>query len=420
MALSLLIVGMVLSGPTVRRESMDSIGAAIEPDAQVEMAPFGGEDSAVLSNLSRGESLDQSIQGKGRQSQSSQGVNLKFGGGSHDDGKTNVETGRNTGAAYSLRPEVVKSEACTQKACHDCREMETCWHGVDAKSLKEAAVAGSWKSTGRWGQKVHVGAKAEVPEGSKETQYGGLALTLPVGSDKRYTFYTAEVYASCPSTGGSQKWKLNIEELTNGKLQIYTDLKTKGQLERMVGADGNDVTFTVPVPGRQSWWDRSRRRRTTAKLILPKTLELPMDGKEEVRIRLAFYLDDRSKETKALCTLSASAVSPHVDQCMIVKECLDELGDGSEAGFKIRNVNEYQLDCLEATPLDEDLEAKCKKWNICMDHSEKKKPLVAFLRAALQKRKDNRGKKRGKPCSHCCKCHAIGFYQPRKSHHWIL
>jgi len=125
-------------------------------------------------------------------------------------------------------------------------------------------------------------------------------------------------------------------------------------------------------------------------------LTLPVLKDSNVHIRIVFTPDQKCPEhncpeckcrsSSAEISLRASNVAPFVDKCMTVKDCLQVLGDGSNASFKIRNSNVVQLACLRGQhgSMSEPVKNKCEEWEACLP-DEAKQSIATLLGAAIGK-----------------------------------
>jgi len=114
---------------------------------------------------------------------------------------------------------------------------------------------------------------------------------------------------------------------------------------------------------------------------------ITMKENQKALIKIVFRVKDPNKEAKVSIKFEAKGVDAMVEDCMSVKSCLADLGDGSEAGFLLRNNNMYQLICLlgETSKLPKDVQALCVVWEACMSH-ERALKLLTFLKAAQGKK----------------------------------
>jgi len=84
------------------------------------------------------------------------------------------------------------------------------------------------------------------------------------------------------------------------------------------------------------------------------------------KLQVDFHPDNKAEKSEASCHLGARIVDAQFETCLDTKNCLSVLGDGSSAGFAIRNVNKNQLDCLEEKEMPTSLQATCNKWVGCL------------------------------------------------------
>jgi len=161
-----------------------------------------------------------------------------------------------------------------------------------------------------------------------------------------FTNYVAEVWARCPSSSKDAQWWLEILTVTNGNLKLY--------------AGATEAT------------------------IKGKWAQFPITGEDKARVRVLFYPTAPSKPSFAKIWMEAYKVDANVDACMAVKDCLDELGDGSDAAYELRNKNGAQLKCLsgDQSGMSSALKAKCSVWDTCVATSGKKAFLLALLTGA--------------------------------------
>ena len=161
----------------------------------------------------------------------------------------------------------------------------------------------------------------------------------------------AEIFARCGSGSGS--WITDVKQLENGEIVIYMD-KGTGEVLKLE---------TVGRPGR---------------------VQIPLTKNQDSRIRIAFYPKHAPSASRARIKIQADGVDSQIDGCMSVKTCLEMLGDGSDASFKLRNLNERQLDCLENRPMPTELRTQCEKWHGCIAKSDQAHGLLALLRASIR------------------------------------
>lgn len=195
----------------------------------------------------------------------------------------------------------------------------------------------------------------------KRAKKAVMEINMAPGAATASTNYVAEVWARCSSDGG--EWLIEIGEMfENGVFSVYVDNK----LEREI------------TPAQD-----------TSEPIL-----FHIEGDHKARIKLVFRVEDRSKAAHVSVRLRALQVDAMVEHCMSVKNGLEILGDGSDAGFLLRNNNKYQLVCLQGRMhrLPFEVQAKCVAWTSRMT-DERKSMLRAFLEAAQGKGKEGKGGK---------------------------
>ena len=177
--------------------------------------------------------------------------------------------------------------------------------------------------------------------GIEISPWGYMSLKVPGGG--QFNLYTAEVWVRCSSTMGELKFK--PYKAKNGEISL-----TVNGVERHTEVG----TYT----------------------------SVALDG--DKRLRVSFAPKDQGKNADALFYLSAWKVSSAVDRCMTGKECLDKLGDGSDAAFEMRNNNPTQYECLhgDMSTMNEELRKKCEEWNQCLARTGKKDHLLTLLKAA--------------------------------------
>jgi len=95
-------------------------------------------------------------------------------------------------------------------------------------------------------------------------------------------------------------------------------------------------------------------------------------------LEFIFEALESSKDASATIYTRVYFVQVWVDTCLSRKVCLQKLGDGTAEMFALRNDNEQQLQCLQATSPD----GICKDWTDCMG-SAMKKTLEAVLRVVM-------------------------------------
>ena len=148
------------------------------------------------------------------------------------------------------------------------------------------------------------------------------------------------------STG---KWVLKVKGIVNGKLSVYLN-------NELVKEETQSSFFWKNKGGRVKHW------------------YIPVQHGTEARIRTVLYPTNPDKPSSALAKLEAQNADASVDGCMTSKLCMAQLGDGTEAGFELRNNNVMQYKCLasgfEALPEKtlsdgSSLRLTCKAWVKC-------------------------------------------------------
>ena len=76
-------------------------------------------------------------------------------------------------------------------------------------------------------------------------------------------------------------------------------------------------------------------------------------------------------------------VNPSFDICLDKYQCLEKLGDGTDAAFALRNNNGLQKACLEKDAIPLFIEHLCAEWRACVHMKPKlEKFLLTSFRAA--------------------------------------
>jgi len=185
--------------------------------------------------------------------------------------------------------------------------------------------------------------------GKTEDGWGYLVADVPAGSTSQY--YEAEVWARCPKLSLVAQWWFEVVKVVNGRLELYT---------------GKKKTPLSQNPG----WTRIAI------------------NSEKARVRALFYPSNKAVASHAKIWLEAYQADKGAEACMAVKDCLDVLGDGSAASFKLRNDNKMQLECLSTgRGLALRVKLKCGKWRQCLTRNGKLKQIRSLLGAALNSRK---------------------------------
>jgi len=214
---------------------------------------------------------------------------IDFGGSHH---KTEEGNG------FLIRPEFVKSEACTMKKCEDCSDKtgSGCWNGAS-------------QGVYDWVQ-VHVNANDPKDH------------------------YVVEVFASCSSSTGS--WIVYPKEIVNADVKVYLDGLLKKSLR---DADSNCASncedkYGAAVGSKLGYgWAGS-------------AVSLAIAPGQKARIRIVLTPKTSGSPARAKLGIMGRNFDDGVEKCMSTKECLSALGDGSPESFELRNGNPNQRDCL--------------------------------------------------------------------------
>lgn len=171
---------------------------------------------------------------------------------------------------------------------------------------------------------------------------GKLQLDVPASSpDNRFV---AEVWASC--SDGNGKWYVYVwpNGLQNGVLNIYVN---------------SELYETVT---------RSN-----------KMVELPIV--KDSRVRAEFVRTDNATKAFGYISMYAEGVDAYIDNCMGVKNCLVDLGDGTDAAFLFRNSNVKQLQCVSANTTAEQntVSDHCSPWATCVAREPGRKDKLKIL-----------------------------------------
>jgi len=192
--------------------------------------------------------------------------------------------------------------------------------------------------------------------------HGGIkgALRLKVPASSPHHRFVAEVWARC--SDGKGKWGVQISiSPQNGVLNIYVD----GELFQTVTSSSYSLT---------------------QKYGRPKVLHLPIV--KDSRVRVEFVRTDTASEANSDIILFAEDVDAYVDSCMGVKNCLVDLGDGSDGAFRLRNSNAKQYQCISATTTAEQktVSDHCPPWVTCLAQEPgRKERLKILLRVGVGK-----------------------------------
>ena len=180
---------------------------------------------------------------------------------------------------------------------------------------------------------------------------------LDVPASAAANYYSAEMWASC--AGGNGEWSVIVQTdlMVNGVIKIFVD----GSLY---------LTVDASTPNKEG--------RVFKAIKIAKN----------TRVRLVFERNIAGQAASAEVRLRAMGVDEYVDQCMSVKTCLEDLGDGSDSAFRFRNSNEEQLKCLVASSAEEEAAVSdhCPVWATCVSTSGLTSKLKALLGAALTSR----------------------------------
>jgi len=171
-----------------------------------------------------------------------------------------------------------------------------------------------------------------------ETSAGHLKLSVP-GSWHHifHARFVVELWAKC--TGGNGDWNVRARNLVNGGVKVFANAKLVGSISQSQSA-------------------------STATNIVPVTIAIGAD----THVRAEFTRTSTWLASSGELWIFAKEVDQYVEDCMAVKDCLSELGDGSKEAFKLRNDNKKQLQCLTATTdaARDAINSKCKPWQKCL------------------------------------------------------
>jgi len=161
-------------------------------------------------------------------------------------------------------------------------------------------------------------------------------LDITVAGGTAFKFYRAEVHTKCPP-GVDAYWLL----------KPYTDAS---ELKVYV----NDV-LGPPLVNDKEW-----------KQTMVKGESSTGDGNPQ-KLHIDFTPANPAQDSSAECEVAAKRVSAAFERCQDKKNCLRVFGDGSEAGFAMRNSNENQWLCVSGGGLNgQALVSKCTEWKDCM------------------------------------------------------
>jgi len=175
-------------------------------------------------------------------------------------------------------------------------------------------------------------------------------MKIEVQANSEFQKFAFEGWARCTDPKG-KPWRMTPFEIVNGDLQLYLNGKPDRKLSRM------------------------------------QSLSLGASGVDTL-VRVEFTPTVQASRSRAVVKIGASGVSDFVDACMGTKFCLRVFGDGSDAGYEMRNVNLRMLDCLDnnEAAMSSDLRDECKKWKRCLKQQKtptNKDLLHSILRAAI-------------------------------------
>jgi len=139
--------------------------------------------------------------------------------------------------------------------------------------------------------------------------------------------------------------------------------------------------LTIKVNGvlQQTWTQDKLCSKVSCAGIHGIKIDITMDQGDN-NIEITFEARESSKDATADIKILVRNVEAWVDTCMTRKLCMQKLGDGTGTAFALRNDNEQQLQCLQATSPD----GMCKDWTDCMGDAMKK-TLEAILRVVTRK-----------------------------------
>jgi hypothetical protein len=234
------------------------------------------------------------------------------------------------------RPELVKSLRCNGLTqCSNCEQQSSCWHGVHG-----------YGAGGEDGQ-----------------------LVIDVTEDDSDSF-VAEVFLACGGSGTDAKLELQLHELLNAKLLVFVD--------------GTQVDLEDPVEGTQvteinagNWQNMEHHAHQLQSHLSPNF---------KGTVRLVLQRTPGTSHSRARIEFDARKVATITNECMDVKACLNVFGDGSVAGFQIRNDNSLQLACLQnqMQSMTQAQKDKCAEWKACLSQNPSTmETLKTFLEVAF-------------------------------------
>jgi len=169
--------------------------------------------------------------------------------------------------------------------------------------------------------------------------YGDMAVNVKANSP--FTSFAQDIFVGCLTTSG--RWFVRVRSIFNGKIAIYRNNKLVTEVMQVSGRS-KDVDLTIP-PGTKA------------------------------RIRTVFVPTNRDSPSSGVVQVQTEKADASVDRCMTTNLCMAKLGDGSEAGFEIRNNNGMQYKCLTSGANSllsdllkdgSDLRSTCSAWVGCM------------------------------------------------------
>jgi len=149
-------------------------------------------------------------------------------------------------------------------------------------------------------------------------------------------------------------------------------LKTESSWITTLGRLSNGI-LTIKLNGK-------RKERWTPSNWHPFKELKSVVGQGDNILEFIFRAEKSSKDATVSIVIKIKDVQAWVDTCMARKLCLEKLGNGTNESFGLRNDNQKQLQCLQATSP----EGICEEWAGCIDDTYKK-TLVAILRVVGRK-----------------------------------
>jgi hypothetical protein len=229
-------------------------------------------------------------------------------------------------------------DTCKQ-TCNLCGEVNLKFGGASHGAAKQA----NWFYRPEAIKSLVCGATTCSDCTDKDTCWHG--VTSPVGWMKLnvpssmynipHTRFVVELWAKCSNGKGS--WKVYARHLVNGDVKVFANAK-------LVGSVSQSQSFSS----------------STFRVLLPVD--------KDTHIRAEFARISASAASSGQLWLMATDVDQYVEDCMAVKDCLSNLGDGSKEAYKLRNDNKKQLKCLSATTdaARDAINLKCKPWVKCL------------------------------------------------------